>query len=61
MVSNKTVLVVTHNLSEIEDFDRVLFIKKDGSIIDSSISNIYDAEEFNLLLNKDISNRKLTN
>lgn len=61
LVSNKTVLVVTHNLSEIEDFDRVLFIKKDGSIIDSSISNIYDAEEFNLLLNKDISNRKLTN
>lgn len=52
---------MTHNLSEIEDFDRVLFIKKDGSIIDSSISNIYDAEEFNLLLNKDISNRKLTN
>lgn len=61
LVSNNTVLVVTHNLSEIEDFDRVLFIKKDGSIIDSSISNIYDAEEFNLLLNKDISNRKLTN
>lgn len=61
LVSNKTVLVVTHNLSEIKDFDRFLFVKKDGSIIDSSVSNIYDVEEFNFLLNKDILNRKLIN
>lgn len=59
LVSNKPVLVVTHNLSLIKDFDRVLFIKSDGNIVDSYVPKIYDLEEFKILLNKDISNRML--